>query len=98
MLLHFKILVTLDMGSQVHTLLKIPNMIFTSHSQLQTTEHRSKNGHQCQPNCPQTSDISLAFGNHFEKTVEYSEKLAFQSLKREGKYFAQTLFEHLNGC
>ena len=40
MLLHFKILVTLDMGSQVHTLLKIPNTIFTSHSQLQNTEHR----------------------------------------------------------
>ena len=101
LLLHFKILVTLDMGSEVHTLLKIPNMILTSHSQLQNTEHRKdscKNGRQCQPNCPQTSDTSLAVGNHFEKTVDYSEKLAFQNLKREGKYFEQTLFEHLNGC
>lgn len=32
------------------------------------------------------------------KKLDYSEKLAFQNLKREGKYFEQTLFEHLNGC
>ena len=32
------------------------------------------------------------------KTMECSEILPFQNLKTEGKYFEQTLFEHLNVC